>query len=208
MSFLLMAEAIKKEIKDPMAKWLLVILADYCNEQTGECFPSLQTLATRSEMHVATVSRKLSYLESKGFIKRIQRLSTSTMYKIVFAESDTPIAESDTPYRTQRHKPITKHKTYISNDYFPSKDLQTKLLKKYERIDIKNETDKFIDYHRSKGNKFVDVDSAFRNWIRKAVEFRTENESNRSTKKNTFASIDKQKSAFFSEIMSHVSTED
>ena len=70
MSFLLMAQTIKINVKDPLAKWLLLVLADYSNEDTGQCYPSLNTLAKRTEMHIATVVRKLNYLETNGFIKR------------------------------------------------------------------------------------------------------------------------------------------
>ena len=56
MSFLLMAQTIKINVKDPLAKWLLLVLADYSNEDTGQCYPSLNTLAKRTEMHIATVA--------------------------------------------------------------------------------------------------------------------------------------------------------
>jgi len=36
------------------------------------------------------------------------------------------------------------------------------------------ETEKFLDYHRAKGNLYVDWIAAWRNWIRKAIEFQSE----------------------------------
>ena len=182
MSFLLMAQTIKINQKDPLAKWMQLVLADYSNQHTGECYPSLNTLAKRTEMNVVTVTRKLNYLETNGFIKRQQRPARSTMYQLILAESNTPVAESNTPYCTQQHKPISKPiKQLIKQDYFPTKELQEKLTIKHGRIDFKNETDKFIDYHQSKGNKFVDVNAAYRNWIRNAVKF----EGERVAKLNT-----------------------
>jgi len=38
--------------------------------------------------------------------------------------------------------------------------------------EIENETDKFKDHHKSKGNTFKDWDAAWKNWIRKAIEYR------------------------------------
>lgn len=37
---------------------------------------------------------------------------------------------------------------------------------------IEPETERFLDYHRSKGNKFADWQAAWRNWISKSVEYR------------------------------------
>lgn len=38
-------------------------------------------------------------------------------------------------------------------------------------IDLKTETEKFLDYHRAKGNTHRDWTAAFRNWLRNAVKF-------------------------------------
>ncbi len=38
--------------------------------------------------------------------------------------------------------------------------------------DVDTETEAFLDYHRSKGNTLKDWKAAWRNWIRKVVEFR------------------------------------
>ena len=38
-------------------------------------------------------------------------------------------------------------------------------------INLKIETDRFLDYHRAKGNKFRDWTAAWRNWMRKAADF-------------------------------------
>ncbi len=39
-------------------------------------------------------------------------------------------------------------------------------------IDVEAETEKFLDYHRSKGSRFVDWNAAWKNWMRKAVDFK------------------------------------
>ena len=207
MSFLLMAKTIKTNVKDPLAKWLLLVLADYSNEDTGQCYPSLNTLAKRTEMNVVTVTRKLNYLETNGFIKRQQRPARSTMYQLILAESNTPVAESNTPYCTQQHKPISKPiKQLIKEDYFPTKELQEKLTIKYGRIDFKNETDKFIDYHQSKGNKFVDVKAAYRNWISNAVKYEAESVGNQKTNRSSKPIRNGERTSFYSQVLSHLST--
>lgn len=37
--------------------------------------------------------------------------------------------------------------------------------------DLKAETDKFLDYHRAKGNAFRDWDAAWRTWLRNSVKY-------------------------------------
>lgn len=36
---------------------------------------------------------------------------------------------------------------------------------------LRAQTDKFLDHHRAKGSTFKDWDSAWRTWMRNAVEF-------------------------------------
>lgn len=42
-------------------------------------------------------------------------------------------------------------------------------------LDLKEETEKFLDFHRSRGNSFSDWDASWRNWIRNAVKFARNN---------------------------------
>jgi hypothetical protein len=42
------------------------------------------------------------------------------------------------------------------------------------RVDLAAETAKFLDYHTAKGNSLKDWGAAWRNWMRKAVEFKAE----------------------------------
>lgn len=91
--FSLMADAMRLEIDDPLAKWLLVTLCDYAND-AGECWPSTATLAKRTGMHRSSVAKKLNYLEESKLIIRINRPFESTLYRV--ALSDNAVAHSDT----------------------------------------------------------------------------------------------------------------
>lgn len=44
---------------------------------------------------------------------------------------------------------------------------------KQGRLELAHETELFRDYHKAKGSLFVDWDAAFRNWLRKALSFRS-----------------------------------
>jgi DNA-binding transcriptional MocR family regulator len=70
MSFRHMAWAMETKIGDPLAKLLLVALADRADKDTGQCWPSLARLCEDTEMSMATVTRRLHYLEEHRFIQR------------------------------------------------------------------------------------------------------------------------------------------
>ncbi|WP_132941015.1 helix-turn-helix domain-containing protein [Vibrio crassostreae] len=75
MSFLLMAQAMKIKTGSPSTKWVLVKLADFANENTGECFPSIQTIADQCEMSTRSVRNQIAKLIELGLLQRINRFS-------------------------------------------------------------------------------------------------------------------------------------
>lgn len=58
-------------------RWVLLVLAEHANAQTGECWPSESRIATRAGIHTATVRRAIQELERDGFIV-VQRMSGRT----------------------------------------------------------------------------------------------------------------------------------
>ena len=48
---------------------VLALLAHFADDRTGQCFPSIETLARRSHLHRATVIRCLDSLKQKGLLK-------------------------------------------------------------------------------------------------------------------------------------------
>jgi hypothetical protein len=75
--------------------------------------------------------------------------------------------EKKRPPKKRREKALT-----LSN--FTITPNMTKWLEKNgdPRVDPETEVAKFIDHHQAKGNVFKDLNAAFRNWIRKAIEIR------------------------------------
>lgn len=77
--------AVKTQTGDALAKLVLISLADRAND-AGECWPSLATIAKDCETTERSVIRKLSKLESGGFITRIHRsedgMKTSNLYRL------------------------------------------------------------------------------------------------------------------------------
>ena len=50
---------------------VLALLAHFVDDKTGLCYPSIETLASQSHLHRATVIRNLDSLKQKGYLKWI-----------------------------------------------------------------------------------------------------------------------------------------
>lgn len=108
MSFKHMAWAMEARVGDPLAKLLLVALADRADKERGQCWPSLSRLCEDTEMSKASVTRRLSYLEQQGFVHRTQRDQSSTLYTLPLTELTMSLTETP-PCLSQRHKPISNN---------------------------------------------------------------------------------------------------
>ena len=72
MSFSLMAKVWSDDtIDDGICKFILLCLADYASNETGECYPSFTTIAKKTGFGIRTVKYKIQKLESFGYIKII-----------------------------------------------------------------------------------------------------------------------------------------
>ena len=58
------------DITNPLKKWMLVCLADFHNQETGQCNPSIATLLKMSKMKRSTVYQYLKELETEGVITK------------------------------------------------------------------------------------------------------------------------------------------
>ena len=182
------ADAIRADIDDPLAKWLLVTLCDYANDK-ALCWPSTFTLSQRTGMSRATVARKLNKLEEEGFITRLDQGKTyyiaHTMRRDKLSQSETPVSQSETPPVSQcdTKLPITNNsKKGVPDGWLPSDELVTSINSEASvEIDHEHEAALFRDYHRSKGNRFADINAAYRNWVRRSLGWRKEKSSRPST---------------------------
>ena len=69
MSWEALAWAKDSDITQPVAKFILVLLANKADENFS-CYPSIRTLMAESGAGRSTVLRALSHLEARGFITR------------------------------------------------------------------------------------------------------------------------------------------
>lgn len=66
-------------------------------------------------------------------------------------------------------------KTGVPESWQPQPNIIQELQDRYPKIQVAEQVDVFLDYHRAKGSKFVDWTAAFRNWIRNAEKYRKAN---------------------------------
>ena len=81
---------------EPIAKLLLVSLADNADETTRECWPSVEFMARRLNRSESQTRRILQQLRREGFIEIISRKGTSNTYRILDVANPTPSTD-DTP---------------------------------------------------------------------------------------------------------------
>ena len=203
MSFILMAHAMKLEIPDPYAKWLLLCLADYANEETRSCFPSVKTLSKRTSISESTLYVKLNWLEEHGYISRISGThNKSNIYTVnlgVLRESEGVLRQTDTNLSSNLSKTNRRRKS-LNDGWKPSSKCLSNLKEKYGEIDYDNETDKFINYHLAKGSGFVDPERAYLNWIRNAVNFQAKDKRFEQFKKDKVSSGNRSGSSIYARL--------
>jgi hypothetical protein len=69
-----------------------------------------------------------------------------------------------------------KRKTALPDGFKPNETCRSKAIALGVSLEV--ELDKFTSFHQAKGNKYVDWQAAFRNWLTKAAEFRAQRGSN------------------------------
>lgn len=171
--FSMMADAMRLDIKDPLAKWLLVTLCDYANEQ-GECWPSTFTLARRTGMGRSTVAKKLNVLIDDGYVERMPTAFNSSTYRVYVGDTgvsvvDTPVSEVGSNLSVTNHKP---KKIAIPDDWVASSELRAEIdaLPNIKEIDHDAEQIEFREYWQAEGRKYVSWDRKYKWFMR---EYRT-----------------------------------
>jgi DNA-binding transcriptional MocR family regulator len=101
------------ELGDPISKLVMLSLANRANAETGQCWPSLSRISQDTEASLATVKRKLSLLEERGYLRREQRDKTSTMYTIDMEAGRLSVSQTlaqcePAPRLSVSHEPISK----------------------------------------------------------------------------------------------------
>ena len=82
MSIKAVSWAFDQRIDDPLAKLVLIAVADHINESTGDAWPSVERLEQMTCASRRTVLRKLKLLEERGFLQRTKRFNKTDLYSL------------------------------------------------------------------------------------------------------------------------------
>ena len=66
-----MAMAIDAKIANSGQKFVLVMLANHCNDHTRQCNPSQKLLAEECSMGLSTLKRHIASLEEAGYVETV-----------------------------------------------------------------------------------------------------------------------------------------
>lgn len=80
MSIKAVSWALEESISDPIAKLVLIGIADKYNEDRGFAWPAVKWLATAASCSSRTVQRKLLWLEDEGYINIDRRFNETNCY--------------------------------------------------------------------------------------------------------------------------------
>lgn len=82
MSIKAVSWAFEQKLSDPLAKLVLLAVADHHNDSTGISFPSIDRLMGFTEASRSTIIRKLKKLEAEGFMTRQKRYNNTDVYTL------------------------------------------------------------------------------------------------------------------------------
>ena len=179
MSFSLMAKVWNDEtLHDGVSKFILLCLADYANNETFECYPSLNSISKRTGFALATIKRHLDKLEDDGYINRVSGDSrTSNRYHVypLVCKVGSERANVGSERATNLSTNLDKLSKRLTDDWKPKKKTLDQINKKHGKgkLDHDNETNNFINYYLGQGKtrQWKDWDRAYQNWCNRAVLF-------------------------------------
>lgn len=181
-------------------KYTLIALADHANDEDFTCYPSLNHLAKKTGLDRSTIWKTIDRLIAAGLVNRLGESERgSTLYRVNVGRCVEHLGAQDTQVHTaprvgahgnrvgaqdtsnhhesslnhQKHIPRKREKPRIPMpDTMPITDGMRKWAEsKTPNVDLETETANFLDHHRSKGNKFVDLEAAWRTWMRNSQKW-------------------------------------
>ena len=98
MSIQAVSWALEQYIPKPIAKLVLVSLANHANHTSGLCYPSVELIAHEASCSVRSAQRYIRYLAERGFIKVEERFKDGRQlqntYWLLIASSNPPARSS------------------------------------------------------------------------------------------------------------------
>lgn len=173
MSILALSMALEQTIGDPLAKFILMLLADRHNADTNECFPSIARLCQDSELSRSTVIRKIELLEAAGLVETVERrrrdgTRTSNAYVLQFL-----------PALRREEKPTRSKKRQLpADDWWPCAKTVQSLRSKYPHHDLGDDeiayyVREFVNFCHAKDVRYAEIDRAFHNSVERQLRHKS-----------------------------------
>lgn len=181
MSIKAVSWAFDQQIKDPLAKLVLIAVADHINESTGNAWPSVERLEHMTCASRSTVLRKLKLLETSGFLQRQKRFNKTDVYSLsMVGVSLTGVTQ--TPLEvSHRH---TNHNRTVNNNNKGKAKKQKLVDWKPDATDQQYATDAGLDWedtfedirlwNEQNGNKasYASCKAFWQGWVRREAKRR------------------------------------
>ena len=137
-----MAMAIDAKIANSGQKFVLLMLANHCNDHTRQCNPSQKLLAEECSMGLSTLKRHIASLEEAGYVE------TVNVFKDNVQKPNQYLLKFDTS--PNRATPPSKSGYSLSPDWATEPEVKTRI----EPVDQKNNFfDEFWKAYPRKTNK-------------------------------------------------------
>jgi len=173
--------AFDQQIKDPLAKLVLIAVADHINESTGDAWPSVERLEQMTCASRSTVIRKLKLLETSGFLQRTKRYNKTDLYQLNMV-GVTQTGVTQTPLEVS-HRHTNHNRTVIINNRGKSKkqllvdwspDDTDKQYATELGIDWKETLTDITLWNEKNGNKaaYASCRAFWQGWLRKEAKAR------------------------------------
>ncbi len=162
MSYKLVDAVINHDIGDGLAKLVLIALARFANE-SGQCFPSIDTLCKITHLSRQTVITKIKWLDKHGFVQRSHKPGRSMRYTIPVKLFDHPVKELDPKLSISNQRTNNRH--LIPDDWVASEELRSSVNETTgKEIDHDHEEVRFRDWYAATEDKFANWEPRYRSW--------------------------------------------
>ena len=147
MSFTAIRWALSQDsLEDPREALLLVVLADYHNDKTGQCNPSRDTLKKRARIgNNNTLTAKLSTLQKKGLIAVYSQNGKSNCYRL---KLESTLETESPPSSELNHLPSSElnHLPSSELNHLPSSELNHEPINEPIKEPINNSIESAPDF--------------------------------------------------------------
>lgn len=142
--------AFDQKLNDPMAKLVLLALADHYNESSRNAWPSVDRLMEYTDASRPTVLRKLKKLETLGLISRSKRYNKTDIYQFNFGGYHCDTYQSDHFEVSERY---TNHKRTVTTN-----------IKGKQKVSEWSPSEQDIAYAQQQGVDADDILTSIRLW--------------------------------------------